>query len=386
MNYSTIGPTEKNITYTGATTGILDDSEDATPQDPRLVAADNLWKVCSPILILLGTFGNIVTIVVLCRKSMWKISSSPYLVVLGVADIVVLYTGLLRQWLRYVADIDIRELSPVVCKLHIFSVYTTVDFSVWILVAVSVERFIFVCFPFKAKRVCTRRRAMISLALILLALVILNSHHFYGFGSVYNEPSFNDTESPVLISYCEYLFDDYGTFYQEIWPWIDLSVFSMVPFCIIVVCNISLITKIVRSRFSNKVAPTDGEGQKRVKSSSMTVLLISLNTLFLVTTAPISIYLIGYPEWARTASYDEDIQLTLWWAIVNQLMYLNNSVNFLFYCISGPTFRRELKFMCGRRGAVGAAATVSVAPTGVSVIPLRGQTTTRCDASAIRND
>ncbi|XP_064609472.1 neuromedin-U receptor 2-like [Liolophura sinensis] len=366
MNFSTNGSTEENITYSSTTTGILDQSEDATSQDPRQEVADNLWKVCSPILILLGTFGNSVSIAVLCRKSMWKISSSPYLVALGVADLFVLWTALLRQWLRFLVNIDIRDFSPVVCKLQIFSLFTFTDFSAWTLVAVTVERFIFVCFPFKAKSVCTRRRTTFTLVLILLSLALLNSHFLYGYGSVYEEPA--------LIPYCGHINDNYSMFFYQIWPWIDTSVFSLVPFSIIAICNISIITKIARSRFRNKVAANSaGEGDNRVKPSSMTALLLSLNTVFLVTTAPVCIFYIGLPEWTRTATSEEKIELDLWLAILQLLMYLNNSVNFLFYCISGPKFRRELRSICGRRGATGTTTNESTAPTGVSVIPLREQ-------------
>ncbi|XP_064609474.1 neuromedin-U receptor 2-like [Liolophura sinensis] len=375
MNYSTNGSTEENVTFSSTTTEILDQSEDATSQDPRIVASDNIWKVCSPILILLGTIGNSVSIAVLCRKSIWKISSSPYLVVLGVADLFVLWTGLLRQWLRFLVNIDIRDLSPVICKLQIFCLYTVTDFSAWTLVAVTVERFIFVCFPFKAKSVCTRRRTTFTLVLILIALALVNSHLLYGYDFVYDEPSVNDGDPPALIPYCGHINDDYSMFFDEIWPWLDISVFSLVPFSIIAICNISIITKIARSLFRNKVAANSaGEGDNRVKPSSMTALLLSLNTVFLVTTAPVCIYYIGLPEWTRTATSEEDMQLDLWFAIVHQLMYLNNSVNFLFYCISGQKFRRELRSMCGQRSATGTIATESFGRTGVSVIPLREHT------------
>ncbi|XP_064609468.1 probable G-protein coupled receptor 139 [Liolophura sinensis] len=316
---------------------------------PHQYYATELWKYFPPILILLGTFGNILTILILCRKSMWKMSSSPYLVVLGVADIVVLYTGLLRQWLRYVVDTDIRELSPVVCRLHIFSVYVSIDYSVWILVAVSVERFIGVCFPFKAKTFCTRRRTQITLFVIFCLLAILNSHFFFGFGSSFD----NSTGVPVLISHCTVLTNEYALFTENIWPWVDLAVFSMIPFCLIIVCNISLIFRVVYSRRRHRVAPTDAHTTSGVSTSSMTALLISLNTLFLFTTAPISIYLIGYPRWSRTADYNEFALLNLCWAIVNFLMYLNNSLNFILYCLSGPRFRREIKLICARRHKVG---------------------------------
>jgi hypothetical protein len=45
------------------------------------------------------------------KKSVCSIS----LVVLAVSDLIVLYTGLLRQWIYMVFDVDIRKLGPAIC-------------------------------------------------------------------------------------------------------------------------------------------------------------------------------------------------------------------------------------------------------------------------------
>ena len=55
------------------------------------------------------------------------------------------------MWLRYVFDLDVRHLGSVMCKTHTFLVYWTTDFASWTIVLVSVERFVSVIFPLKAK-------------------------------------------------------------------------------------------------------------------------------------------------------------------------------------------------------------------------------------------
>lgn len=62
-----------------------------------------------PIIIVLGTFGNIFSFFILKRKAMLKFSTYFYLMVLAVADTLVLYIGLLPLWTRQV------------CALFIFS-------------------------------------------------------------------------------------------------------------------------------------------------------------------------------------------------------------------------------------------------------------------------
>ena len=67
--------------------------------------AVTLWKVCPPVILLLGTFGNCMTLVIL--RTMPRRGSSGsmslFFVALAVSDLVLLYTGLLRQWLYHTA-------------------------------------------------------------------------------------------------------------------------------------------------------------------------------------------------------------------------------------------------------------------------------------------
>ena len=60
-----------------------------------------IWKVVPPILILLGTIGNSLSILVLTRRSIRVSTTALFLTVLACVDLLVLYSGLLRQWLIY---------------------------------------------------------------------------------------------------------------------------------------------------------------------------------------------------------------------------------------------------------------------------------------------
>ena len=75
----------------------------------------------------------------------------------------------------------------------------------------------------------------------------------------------------------------------------------------------------------------------------MTAMLCTLNTVFFITTLPISIYNIGYTYWYSTTDPHVIAKLELWWSVVNMLMYTNNALNFLLYSLSGSRFRKELK-------------------------------------------
>ncbi|ESO90968.1 hypothetical protein LOTGIDRAFT_122346, partial [Lottia gigantea] len=105
-----------------------------------------------PILIILGTFGNLFSFIILRRRPMLKVSTYFYLASLAIADSLVLYIGLLRMWINELTGIDAQDLTNWLCKLTCVLGYVCSDFSVWLIIAVTVERYIVVCHPFKANQ------------------------------------------------------------------------------------------------------------------------------------------------------------------------------------------------------------------------------------------
>lgn len=77
-----------------------------------------LILVISPILLIIGGVGNPLCIIILLRKKATS-PTTAYLCVLAGFDVLVLYTGLLRQYLIESSNIDIRNFSKIFCKLHV---------------------------------------------------------------------------------------------------------------------------------------------------------------------------------------------------------------------------------------------------------------------------
>ncbi|XP_046552579.1 mu-type opioid receptor-like [Haliotis rubra] len=313
-----------------------------------------VWSIFPPVLMILGTFGNVLSIIVLNRKSMRDSTVSIYLTALSVMDISVLYTGLLRQWLRVVIHLDIRVISEMSCKIHIWVVYFTLDMSVWILVSVTVERFVSVMYPYTVKKYYTRCTAFVNIAVIAILLLALNSHYLYGLGDVQTT-----VDGTTNIERCAPVNEGYEHFELRVWPWIDLCVYSFIPLTVLIIANISIAQKVVsRKRNARRINPemltttSNHERYQDKKTSSMTKMLLVVNLVFFVCTAPVSVYLIGETYWTVDTTPHRDAVLSLIWAFCNALMYTNNSVNFLLYCISGSRFRNTLKELLQRRNRI----------------------------------
>ena len=330
--------------------------------------AVRIWKTIPPIFLVLGTLGNLLTIVVLMRSKSRLSSTALYLSALAVSDLLVLWLGLLRQWLIYMFDIDVRHLSEAGCKIHIFLVYFATQCSSWLLVAVTSERFIGVWLPHKVKQGCTPRVAIVTISVIIASLMLLNVHWFYGMGVrviTYNNVTYEFK--------CNSIYDHYYDFLGFKWPWIDLCFFSLGPFTILLVGNVSIIVRVLVSKHKTRtqIAPSNGgtANKKSDKTSQLTAMLVLLNVVFMTCTIPISVYLIGEPNWLeKLETYHDLAILRLWWAVVNSFMYLNHTINFILYFLSGSRFRQEVKsLLCGGRARSIFGVTSRVRPGSVAV-------------------
>ena len=297
-----------------------------------------IWQIVSPILLVFGTIGNILSVIVLTRRTMKQFVSSTYLLGLSVADLMVLYIGLLRQWIRYLVGFDIRTSANWICKVHSFVQYAVLDFSVWLLTMFTVERLIPTFKPFSNRIICTQKRARMIIAMIGIVVAVINSHILYG---MERKPAGTGNKTQ---DYSCGPSDVYANFFFFVWNYIDLCKFSLMPFLILSLSNICIIYKVVSNNRKMKcqVAPSTSKSTHR-KASSMSRLLLALNIEFIFCTAPVCVYLISEPYWIPR-DVPRNVQLEdPWWAVVNILMYTNNAVNFILYCLSGSTFRQELK-------------------------------------------
>lgn len=275
---------------------------------------------------------------------MRKSTTALYLVVLSFSDLMILYTGLLRQWINIIAEVDIRNVSIFTCKLHTSLVYLFSDFSSWLLVSVTLERVAGVCWPTRGKAACTKKVAAVVVLVMFACLLLLNSHFLYGRGD-----KILTIDNVTVVEKCVPLFDEYERFWSNAWPWIDLCFFCLIPFFVLLIGNACIIIKVTSSRRAvrRQVGPIGASSSSSSKMSSMTAMLLLVNLVFFLCTLPVSVFLIGIHKWTEDMTAKKNAVLSLVYATVNILMYLNNAVNFLLYCISGPRFRRELKALFG---------------------------------------
>lgn len=287
-----------------------------------------------PFIFIFGILGNILSAIIMSH-SMSKSVTQFYFQVLAVADSMALVGSLPRKWVHCVFDEDIRMLSVPACKSSVLLTYWTTQFSSWLLVLISFERCLGIIFPHINKLFCTRGKAKVSIFMLAVVTTAMNGHIPFLMTHI--------TTPNGMYTYCECDLG-YSYFCHTVWRWLDLTYYSFLPFVLILSLNTVILNHVIRAavhRRRNLHCIRENQ-----RTSSTVAILLTLSFSFLILTSPISIYVLVEPYYLH-------ITEPLFWAKMNLISSicilmsaLNNSINFILYCLSGSKFRRELVVFC----------------------------------------
>ncbi len=146
---------------------------------------DNVMFYYTPLIVLGGSIGNILSVLVFFKTKLRKLSSSYYLAALGVSDTCFLLTSFCN-WFNFVNAYNLYNQN-IFCQFFTYLSYLSNFLSVWYVVAFTVERFIAVLYPLKRQTMCTVRRAKIVLCGLTVVGSIINFPTIFYSGVVYSE-------------------------------------------------------------------------------------------------------------------------------------------------------------------------------------------------------
>jgi hypothetical protein len=354
-------------------------------------------------VLLIGIVTNFLNMIVFGKRQMRKGSTFRFLLYLSISDLLVLAVCATDALARFGFRFEIRAYSTLACRLHTFLTYFLIHSNSTILMVISVDRalvvtghsFLSILQMKRAKRQssggggggassslvlhhrasmspanaigtnsCLARllgkfhRVDLAIICILTFLVLLNSH--YGIFLNLNQLILNDSSSngTITIGVCFPLNEHwwYTRFLINYWIYIDICVYTLVPFVVMSVCSVIILGKIRRKNqkyFNNLVS---GRGNKMIrvnvekrskKSRQLLIMLLITNLYFFLSQLPFCITFVLY-----RGKSDETIVGQF---IVHVLSYSNNSINFLFYGLSSEKYRKELLLLfCSDNKAAGA--------------------------------
>lgn len=186
-----------------------------------------------PILILVGTTGSLLSLLVFSSTKLRNQSCTVYLAYLNIVDFGFL-CSLIPPWLSWFG-IDIFYRNGW-CQATVFSSSVFSFLSVWIVVAFTVERYIVVYHPFKKSVMCTRKRALIVVFSLTTVTFVLFSYLPFTTGI----QQYIGSNVSVCVPYPQH----YKAVYYL--TTIDTVLTMIIPFVVILVLNTAIIIKLFK--------------------------------------------------------------------------------------------------------------------------------------------
>lgn len=285
-----------------------------------------------------GVLGNILSMIILSRPQM-KSSINYLLIGLARCDTILIitsmllfgipaiypYTGFLRYYyFRLYPDIS-KVVYPLAMIVQTASVYLTLT--------VTLERYVAVCHPLRARALCTYGRARLYVIVIIIFSIIYNVPRFLEV----DQRKFPDDEFGFVYCIVATQLRNNLTYINIYIHWLYLVFIYFIPFSGLMFFNAKIYQQV---RKANRERQRLSRTEKR--EIGLATMLFCVVIVFL--SCNIIALLINVIEAFSQQIYDRLVKSS------NLLVTINSSVNFIIYVTFGEKFKRIfLLLFCKKR-------------------------------------
>ncbi|XP_064642970.1 probable G-protein coupled receptor B0563.6 [Lineus longissimus] len=290
------------------------------------------------VFVPLGVVGNMISFLITTKKSNKNLSTCVYMSALSVVDTMILISVTSHRVIFVLGQSAVIQYGINDVIFFWYWSYTAGMSSGLYLAYMSLDRAIAVTFPLKAKTFCTTSRAKKAVSMTFFIPAILNVNMFFTY-QVDKDITGFDT---AYLNYPEALWVE-----QAVSAYM-LTVGTIIPFIIIMTCNIVIIASVQKAGKSrNKMAA--GEEGGTSQGRHLTRMLIFVTVAYIVLSIPMRLFEIAFSIPAVIEKYDMSdpywqllFNVELW--IVTDLWNLNYAVNFYLYFLGGgKKYRNDAK-------------------------------------------
>ena len=344
--------TSEDFTRTSVTGTSLTDTEAdlnlvLLASHPLFQAGVWVYKVTIVVIFVGGVFGNAMILILQRRIGGKNSGMSVFVSALALSDSAMLFV-LGISWYAISYGTSITNFHDVLCKVMFWLTYVIGLTSPWILVAMTLQRAASILWPHRVNAAWTARKARTTVLVIVVSSVLVNSHMLYG-RRLQSLPSGQQL--------CLFVTEEYGEFFNHVWPSVDIALSSFVPFVLIITSNVVLVRRVRQSareaRQTLTAGSTDQLKVREDQASGMTLTLVCVSLTFLLLTSPLCVFFLLQRTGGDVIIYDVDEAADNFFAeaIGNALWLANSAVNFYIYALTGSRYRAAMASVCGCHAA-----------------------------------
>ena len=322
------------------------DSGASSTEAPSMLIRFILETGISMPLSCLGLIGNALAFMVLLRQRP-RITTSIHLMALAVADSWVLISTILLRSIRYIYYHMGYFKSYLDIYHYVFlALYPSLYFirlvCTWLVVLLTVDRYIAVCHPLKAQSSCTVNKARRNILILFVAAALFSLPRYFEHRLDYTSKfKFHSTD---LLK-----FKLYTVIYRV---FVYLLVMYLFPMCILVVLNAKLLSALRKAeKQRNEIS---GTPLKHSQGRSITAIVVIVVTLCIASnTVALSSHLLWSLQLCfESMSSSVDLPRRYISLVSNVLVTFNSAINFVIYVFFSRSFRSILvQTCCFKKGA-----------------------------------
>ncbi|KAG8175394.1 hypothetical protein JTE90_023760 [Oedothorax gibbosus] len=283
------------------------------------------YGVVSSVIIALGIIGNSINLAVLTRPNL-KGPTFVYLTWLAISDLSALLVSLTSMFRLHGMQPRTKTASLYYAHVEMPLVNALMASSVFLVVALTVDRYFSVCLPTRFREVHNERRAKMSIAAAYSVAFLL-----------YVPVCFQKT--PVEVEEGEFVacdnlkVTDHAAFRAYLLAK-EVTV-RLGPVVLLAVLNAAIIVTFRRTMKRRRDMVGQGSGKKYREEKRLIVLLAGIVLLFFVSVTPAAVLTL-----LNSDDKEFDFGFQLFRAFANTLELSNYAMNFYVYCMCSSEIRR----------------------------------------------
>ena len=318
------------------------------------------------IVCIWGIVANLANIVVLTRKNMVS-QTNLILTWLAVADLltmtsyfpVSIHFYILRDPnLSFPASTSVHWIRFMLFHINFSVVAHTV--AIWLTITLAIFRYLFICFPTRGSTLCSMQRVKMSILAVYICVGIICIPNYLTTAITDDIAereikviSSNTSEPNVTTTVEKFKYYHFNAsslaepFLSKFNYWIQAILIKLIPCILLVILTILLIVAMHRANQRRAKLKSQGrrdESDRAREHNRTTAMLLAIVALFLLTEVPQGILTLCSIFIPRFFDF-------VYWPLGDLLdlaALLNNSINFVLYCLMSRQFRDTfVQIFCG---------------------------------------
>lgn len=314
-----------------------------------------IYGYISPIIVLFTLLTNLLLCCTLLKANM-RTPTNLLLSSMAIADTLTGSTPI-PAFLYYYTFDNYKE--PMSCRAVVIYKYTADMIptichtaSIWLTVALAVQRYVTVCLGLRGKKWFTIRSTLKLILIITLASVLVHLTTFFEYKNVPVRLNNTTNSTDSCAYYFRYWVWSAIQVYFNVYFWFRVVAIHVVPCILLVILNTLLVQTMQNARKKRRQLLQQNrksECRKIKESNCTTLLLVLVCSVFLMVEFPagtvFTLHIISNTFYSEKRPLMSNAAFNNVFIIFNLFILLSYPVNFFLYCSMSKQFRETFKRM-----------------------------------------